>query len=523
MAKWEAKGYWTRDTIHWPRPVHPLFVSFGLKPIEIGSEKAYEEWCIPSIKNAYLVLNGYVYQRAELIGGEAPPIMEKFPFLFNLWRLDPNMKKRILGFDRFMKEKGFEKNIGTFKKEWEPEAKTRLKPILEFDPSKATNEELAKHLEECYDFLCCSWNPHVKIVMIGMYIRDKWVGVCQRLLNLTEFEGYELVQVGDEEVTVVTRRLLELARGAEKDPQIKEIFSLPHEEAYEKLAGTWFRKELDQFLDEEGDRPVDSFELDPTWREMPEIVLGIIKGFMGTDYDPLSEEEEFQSYRRERIAELRKSLKGDSLKEFDYWLELAEKAQPLTETHDYILSNIPLCHVRYGALEAGRRFVEKKALTSPEDTLFLYREELLSALRGELPLNEVKALVQERKEERKYQFTLTPPSTLGKAPADPPWNVFPPRAAEGMKILVNQASSIEVHENATGLTPEGELFGTPGSPGVAEGTVRIIHTVEEFQEVQKGDVLVCPFTTPTWTVLFPQVAALVTDTGGSLSHAAIVA
>jgi len=73
------------------------------------------------------------------------------------------------------------------------------------------------------------------------------------------------------------------------------------------------------------------------------------------------------------------------------------------------------------------------------------------------------------------------------------------------------------------LSSEGELFGTPGSPGVAEGPVRIIHTAEEFHLVQEGEVLVCPFTTPTWTVLFPHVVALITDSGGALCHAAIVA
>lgn len=523
MTSWEAKGYWTRDTIHWPRPVHPIFVSYGLKPIEVGSEKAYEEWCIPSLKNAYLVLNGYVYQRTEPLGGETPPIMERFPFLFHLWRLDPKMKGRILGFDRFLQEKGFEGNIPTFKNEWEPEAKRRLKPIQDFDRSSASNMGLANHLELCYEFLCWSWNPHIKVVMIGMYMRERWVEVCQRLLNLTEFEAYELVQMNDQAVTGVTHRLLAIARRAKADSSIKEILSLPHAEAFRRLAGTWFREELEQFLEDEGDRPVDSFELDPTWREMPEVVVGIIKGLMDSDYDPISEDREFQVYRRERIEELRTSLEGESLQEFDTWLQLAEQAQPLTEIHDYILSNIPLCQVRYDALEVGRRLAEKKVLDSPEDTLFLYREELLSALRGELALDKIRSLIDERKAERSRQFTLVPPQTIGKAPAEPPWNVFPPRAAEGMKLFMKQAANIEVLQGSSGLSAEGELLGTPGSPGVAEGTVRIINTVEEFQLVQKGDVLVCPFTTPTWTVLFPHVAALVTDSGGSLSHAAIVA
>jgi phosphoenolpyruvate synthase/pyruvate phosphate dikinase len=45
----------------------------------------------------------------------------------------------------------------------------------------------------------------------------------------------------------------------------------------------------------------------------------------------------------------------------------------------------------------------------------------------------------------------------------------------------------------------------------------------EFDKLQPGDVLVCPTTSPVWSVLFPSLGALVTDTGGMLSHPAIIA
>jgi pyruvate,water dikinase len=45
----------------------------------------------------------------------------------------------------------------------------------------------------------------------------------------------------------------------------------------------------------------------------------------------------------------------------------------------------------------------------------------------------------------------------------------------------------------------------------------------EFGKLRPGDVLVCPVTSPVWSVLFPSVGALVTDTGGLLSHPAIIA
>jgi pyruvate,water dikinase len=67
------------------------------------------------------------------------------------------------------------------------------------------------------------------------------------------------------------------------------------------------------------------------------------------------------------------------------------------------------------------------------------------------------------------------------------------------------------------------IAGTPGSPGHATGPARVVHGPDDFARVLPGDVLVCRFTEPAWTALFGVVAAVVTETGGVLSHAAIVA
>ncbi len=524
MTIWQADGFWMRDTIHWPRPVLPLFVSYGLEPIGIGSERAYEEWSIPSKKNAYIVLHGYVYQRSEPIGGDTPAIMERFPFLFHLWRFDPKLRKRIKGFERFLKDKGFEGYVHEWRDQWAIEANNRLKPIRDFDRTNASLADLADHLDQCYEYMCWSWNPHVKIVMISMLIRERWVELCKKLFNFTDFEAYELVQKSDSPVFNTTNRLLSIAQRAALDPAINKLLSLPSEEALAKLTDTWFHQELEKFLDDEGDRPVDSFEMDPTWREMPGMVVSIIKGFMDSDYDPSVEEFDFQDYRNERIKEIRRDLTRKDQEDFDYWLQLAEQGLPLTEIHDYSLANIPLCNARYDAIEAGKRFVKKQVLDSPEDMFYLYREELSNLLRGTTDLEGIKELVAQRKVEHSLNFTLIPPQTIGKPPIEPPWNVFPPVVADAMKILLRQVSAIEAQQKVNeGVSKEGEIFGTPGSSGIAEGNVRIIHTADEFDLVKAGEILVCPFTTPTWTVLFPHVVGLVTDSGGALSHAAIVA
>jgi pyruvate,water dikinase len=67
------------------------------------------------------------------------------------------------------------------------------------------------------------------------------------------------------------------------------------------------------------------------------------------------------------------------------------------------------------------------------------------------------------------------------------------------------------------------ITGTPASSGSATGPVKVIRKPAEFGQLAAGDVLVCPYTNPAWTTLFQRAAAVVVDSGGPASHAAIVA
>jgi phosphoenolpyruvate synthase/pyruvate phosphate dikinase len=67
------------------------------------------------------------------------------------------------------------------------------------------------------------------------------------------------------------------------------------------------------------------------------------------------------------------------------------------------------------------------------------------------------------------------------------------------------------------------LGGIAAAPGRHTGPVRVVMDESEFGKLRPGDVLVCPITSPVWSVLFPSIGALVTDTGGLLSHPAIIA
>jgi pyruvate,water dikinase len=68
-----------------------------------------------------------------------------------------------------------------------------------------------------------------------------------------------------------------------------------------------------------------------------------------------------------------------------------------------------------------------------------------------------------------------------------------------------------------------QVSGIGGSPGVVEGVARVVRSVDDFDDVAAGDIVVCQMTNPAWVVLFTKIIGLVTDTGGTTSHPAVLA
>ena len=73
-----------------------------------------------------------------------------------------------------------------------------------------------------------------------------------------------------------------------------------------------------------------------------------------------------------------------------------------------------------------------------------------------------------------------------------------------------------------GAGEDGVLSGMAASPGVVEGLARVIFSPDQISEIQQDEILVAPLTAPSWAPIFGKIQATVTDTGGMMSHAAIV-
>jgi phosphohistidine swiveling domain-containing protein len=125
----------------------------------------------------------------------------------------------------------------------------------------------------------------------------------------------------------------------------------------------------------------------------------------------------------------------------------------------------------------------------------------------------VRTLVVQRRTEMDIARTLTPPPFLGDPPSGPPPGDNPFQRTT-IKFFGGPPQQSE-HAN--------QLKANPGSRGVASGPARIARTLDDAAHLQPGEILVAITTMPAWTPLFGVAAAVVTETGGSLSHCAIVA
>jgi pyruvate,water dikinase len=155
--------------------------------------------------------------------------------------------------------------------------------------------------------------------------------------------------------------------------------------------------------------------------------------------------------------------------------------------------DLPVLHRTF--LEFGRRLAEVGVLDTPEDVFHLRLEELQRVDAVWPPPPQLARELRERMQRRKRRR-----AELESTP------LVDPR-------LIRVAAPQDV----------ALVRGTPGSQGVAEGPVRVIKDTSEFAKLQPGDVLVAPYTNPAWTPLFQRAAAVVVDSGGAMSHAAIVA
>jgi pyruvate,water dikinase len=247
----------------------------------------------------------------------------------------------------------------------------------------------------------------------------------------------------------------------------------------------------------------------PTWAENPHLPLTLIGHYVNDpERSPRASQERAVQQREEAVREVEELLGADKRAAFRAMLDSVQAHVPVSEGRA-LWQLIIIGSVRVPYLALGRKLAAAGALARADQVFFFTTAEL-----GDLATKDastMRALADQRENEFKQSHELTPPPFLG---APPDRGQVPPEIVPLMTLFFG------VGEPAV----EGrEIKGQAASKGVVTATARVITDLSDAERLRPGDVLVCKTTAPPWTPLFAIAGAVVTDSGGVLSHSAICA
>ncbi len=333
-------------------------------------------------------------------------------------------------------------------------------------------------------------------------LTEKWLGDTKCLTHLGKsLRGNVTLEMG--------LALGDIGDVARNYPDVVSYLRNPNEGSfYEDLrnieGGGTFLESFNLYLEKYGMRCPGEIDLTQTrWSENPVSLFPAILGHIDST-EPGEHREKFRQGEKEReeatreILSLMKekpfgSIKGKIMKRM---LKVFSNTMALREHPKYMIIQCFWVYKKI-ILEEASKLVGKGVLNEKEDAYYLRLSELVSILEGSFK-EDIKELIGKRREEYENHRALTPPRVI---------------TSEGEII-----KGINKIENL----PEGALPGTPVSPGVVEGRARVVMNPEEGK-LEKGDILIAPFTDPGWTPLFISAKGLVMEVGGLMTHGAVVA
>jgi pyruvate,water dikinase len=298
---------------------------------------------------------------------------------------------------------------------------------------------------------------------------------------------------------VINKELFELAAMVRAQPVLEKIMKehtsreIIDQERLSRFPE--FQSRLEKFLRDHGHREVDFDAYSPTWLELPWVVLDNVRLILQTpmDHAPADKERELKIQMQQAELELFQKLPEDLRFFFAEILRLARVYTSLDDLEHYQTTRLTL-PLRRGLRELGVRLVKRGLFSEPMDIFFARTDQLDKAIHRDdvAGWNEFRDVVHRQKESYLQAKARKPEWVLGESK--------PVEAASGDC-----------------------LSGLAGSSGQAEGPAFLVLNSDDFAKFPKGSVLVARTTNPTWTPLFYSAVAVVTESGGPLSHGAVTA
>ena len=256
------------------------------------------------------------------------------------------------------------------------------------------------------------------------------------------------------------------------------------------------------YLDTYGMRCVGEIDITrPRWSERPSTLVPVLLGNI-KNFEPGAGRRRFEQGRQEaweKEQELLERLRAlpDGERKAEEAKRMIDRVRTFSGYREYPKYRIVSRSFVYkqALLEEAERLVHADVLREKEDIFYLTFQELHDVVRTNHMDDQ---LIRQRKDAFRSYQALTPP-----------------------RVLTSDGEVVAGAYRRDDL-PAGALVGLAVSAGTIEGRARVILDIAEA-DLEPGDILVTPYTDPSWTPLFVAIKGLVTEVGGLMTHGAVIA
>jgi phosphohistidine swiveling domain-containing protein len=492
-------GSWKLDAVHFPRPVTRYWAETHPEPFRrgFGEFTRFYGMLIDTLDTAYP--SGFSYTMMRPAAPEdIPARIQRAGEVFDgrLWR----------------------EQLREWDEEVKPASLAAHRAIQAIDPEDLGDVELAAHLKRCHEHHAAMITQHMRFTAGAMIPTGDFLAHAGAWTGLPSSDLLGLLRGAAPVSAGASDELEQLVAATANDARARELLESDGDpaEVLEELRGLDgdAGAAVNAYLELVGWRLLDGFDISgPCALELPDVLLRAIRiAAVGHDAEDANVQD--------LAAGVREKVPEEHRGEFDELLGEARLMYRLRDERGVFSDIWASGLMRRAVLAAGRRLAAQGRIETPEHMVDATVDEMCALLSGAQ-----EPTAEELAGHAEYRATHTAkeaPAFIGEEPTPPPDpSGLPPAAArvmQAMGIVMGEmlGSSEEQHE-------EHVLRGLAASRGIYEGPARLIAGPGEFDRIMKGDVLVTESTSEAFNILLPLLGAIVTDSGGLLSHSAIVA
>jgi phosphohistidine swiveling domain-containing protein len=495
-------GGWALDRSHYPSGATPIGQWLLREGFRRGFSRVFSETGLPVESLDAAFVNGFMYTRLRpLIGADSKPRRPPpAPILKLVTRLHPLFRERNKTAIASLRDRLSNQVVLRWEEDLRPRLTATNEEFQSFEVDVANDVDLQAHITALLDQLCNNFELHFWLHGHDLGPITRYLHSClQWGLDPTEaisaLAGASPTTALPVETLCRLRALLENA--------CRPITTLDELRTSSLEASDL----LDSYLDKRGHILATGYDLDArTLIELPQIVLSSIRSAVPVP-----------NHNPDGIAgELRNQLAQSNRQTFNVLLSDARNVMDMRYDNGPLTVEWPMGLLRRALLAAGRRLVERAAITAPEQLFEVTPVELQALFGGALPSAGELAT---RADTRVAHAVLDPPATIGPDEPQPPLSALPPALAEITGMLLVALKYVGLAGTADSEQFVGAGIGTERYVGIA----RVARSADEaLDRLEPGDVLIVRAISPASNVVLALAGAVVTSDGGVLSHAAVL-